>query len=90
MQIASLATSGKMNQAVRLLSDLKKSSNAGFTNAPQIAMIYASMGENDQAMRWLERAYEERLIRAFYCAPDSILSARTRALKTLCAALAYP
>jgi tetratricopeptide (TPR) repeat protein len=52
--------SGKMNEAVKLLSDLKKSSNAGFTNAPQIAMIYASMGDNEQAMRWLERAYEER------------------------------
>jgi tetratricopeptide (TPR) repeat protein len=52
--------SGKMNKAVKLLSDLKKSSNASFTNAPQIAMIYASMGDNDQAMHWLERAYEER------------------------------
>src|ERR1700732_443602 len=29
-------------------------------------------------------------IRAFYCALDSILSARIRALKTLCAALACP
>ena len=52
--------SGKINEAVKLLSDLKESSNAGFTNAPQIAMIYASMGDNDQAMHWLERAYEER------------------------------
>jgi hypothetical protein len=30
------------------------------------------------------------LIRAFYCALDSILSARTRALKSLCAVLACP
>jgi TolB-like protein/DNA-binding winged helix-turn-helix (wHTH) protein/Tfp pilus assembly protein PilF len=52
--------SGKMNEAARLLSDLKKSSNAGLANAPQIAMIYASMGDNDQAMHWLERAFEER------------------------------
>jgi hypothetical protein len=29
------------------------------------------------------------LIRAFYCALDSILSARTRALKTLCGVLAW-
>ena len=50
--------SRKMNEAVKLLSDLKKNSNAEF--APQIAMIYASMGNNDQAMHWLERAYEER------------------------------
>jgi serine/threonine-protein kinase len=52
--------SGKMNEAVKLLSDLKKSSNASFTNAPQIAMIYASMGNNEEAMNWLEKAYEER------------------------------
>src|SRR5579862_754647 len=52
--------SGKMNEAMQLLSDLKKSSNVSFTNAPQIAMIYASMRDNDQAMHWLERAYEAR------------------------------
>ena len=52
--------SGKMNEAVKLLNDLQKRSTASFTNAPQIAMIYASMGDNDQAMHWLERAYEER------------------------------
>src|SRR5580692_5826300 len=52
--------SGKMNEAVKLLSSLKKSSNTSFTNAPHISMIYASMGDNDQAMHWLEKAYEER------------------------------
>jgi TolB-like protein/DNA-binding winged helix-turn-helix (wHTH) protein/Tfp pilus assembly protein PilF len=52
--------SGKMNEAMKLLSDLEKSSNTSFTNAPHISMIYASMGDNDQAMHWLERAYEER------------------------------
>jgi len=45
---------------MKLLNDLKKSSNTSFTNAPHIAMIYASMGDNDQAMHWLERAYQER------------------------------
>jgi TolB-like protein/DNA-binding winged helix-turn-helix (wHTH) protein/Tfp pilus assembly protein PilF len=52
--------SGKRNEAVKLVSDLEKNSNASFTDAPQIAMIYASMGDNEQAMNWLERAYEER------------------------------
>ena len=52
--------SGKMNEAVKLLNDLKKSSNTSFTNAPHIAMIYSSMGDNDQAIHWLEKAYEER------------------------------
>jgi tetratricopeptide (TPR) repeat protein len=52
--------SGKMNEAMKLLSDLEKRSNADLTNAPHIAMIYASMGNNEQAMHWLEKAYEER------------------------------
>jgi len=52
--------SGKINEAAKLLSDLEKGSNTSFTNAPQIAMIYASMGDSDQAMYWLERAYKER------------------------------
>jgi TolB-like protein/DNA-binding winged helix-turn-helix (wHTH) protein len=51
--------SGKMNEAVKLLRDLENS-NASFTDAPHIAMIYAFMGDNEQAMNWLERAYQER------------------------------
>jgi hypothetical protein len=45
---------------VKLLGDLEKNSNASFSDAPQIAMIYASMGDNEQAMHWLKRAYEAR------------------------------
>jgi TolB-like protein/Tfp pilus assembly protein PilF len=52
--------SGKRNEAVKLVSDLEKNSNASFTDAPQIAMIYASMGDNERAINWLDRAYEER------------------------------
>jgi hypothetical protein len=48
-----------MNEAVKLLRDLENS-NASFTDAPHIAMIYAFMGDNEQAMNWLERAYQER------------------------------
>jgi hypothetical protein len=53
-------TSGNRNEAVKLLGDLEKNSNASFSDAPQIAMIYASMGDNEQAMHWLKRAYEAR------------------------------
>ena len=31
-----------------------------FSSAAEIALIYAGLGENDQAMTWLERAYSER------------------------------
>jgi hypothetical protein len=40
--------------------DLKKRSNPGYSNAAEIAMIYASLGDSDQAMTWLEKGFEER------------------------------
>jgi hypothetical protein len=45
---------------VKLLGDLKKRSSPGYSNASEIAVIYASLGDMDQAMNWLEKAYEER------------------------------
>ncbi len=52
--------SGKRSEAEKLLRDLKKRSNPGHSNASEIAMIYASLGDTDQAMSWLEKGYEER------------------------------
>jgi TolB-like protein/DNA-binding winged helix-turn-helix (wHTH) protein/Flp pilus assembly protein TadD len=54
------AASGKRSEAVKLLSDLKKRSKPGHSYASEIAVIYASLGETDQAMSWLEKGYEER------------------------------
>jgi TolB-like protein/DNA-binding winged helix-turn-helix (wHTH) protein/Flp pilus assembly protein TadD len=62
--IANLArayvASGKRSEAAKLLGDLKKRSNPGYSNASEIAMIYASFGDADQAMNWLEKGFEER------------------------------
>jgi tetratricopeptide (TPR) repeat protein len=62
--IASLAradaASGKRSEAVKLLSELKKHSNPGYSDASEIAVIYAALGDSDQAMNWLEKGYEER------------------------------
>jgi TolB-like protein/DNA-binding winged helix-turn-helix (wHTH) protein/Tfp pilus assembly protein PilF len=62
--IANLAradvAAGKRSEAMKLLSDLKKRSNSTYSNAAEIAMIYASLGDADQAMTWLEKGYEER------------------------------
>jgi TolB-like protein/Tfp pilus assembly protein PilF len=54
------AVSGKRSEAEKLLNDLKKRSNPGYSNASEIATIYASLGDSDQAMNWLEKGYEER------------------------------
>ena len=62
--IANLArayvVSGKRSAAAKLLSDLKKRSTPGYSHASEIAMIYASLGDTDQAINWLEKGYEER------------------------------
>jgi hypothetical protein len=36
-----------------------KSQN-GFSNAPEIALVYVGLDQKDQAMGWLEKAFEER------------------------------
>ena len=62
--IANLArayvASGRRSEAEKLLGDLKKRSNADYSNAPEIAIVYVSLGDTDQAMNWLEKGYEER------------------------------
>ena len=62
--IANLArayvASGKRSEAEKLLTDLKKRSTTGYSHASEIAVIYAALGDTDQAMTWLEKGYEER------------------------------
>jgi len=54
------AVSGRRSEAVQLLSELKKRSSPGYSNAPEIAVIYTALGDTDQAMTWLEQGYQER------------------------------
>src|ERR1700722_14942409 len=54
------ALSGRRSEAVKLLSDLKTSSTPGFSHASEIAAIYVSLGDKDEAMNWLEKGYTER------------------------------
>jgi TolB-like protein/DNA-binding winged helix-turn-helix (wHTH) protein/Flp pilus assembly protein TadD len=62
--IANLArayvASGQRSEAIKLLNDLKNRSSHGYSNGSEIATIYASLGDTDQAMNWLEKSYEER------------------------------
>jgi len=54
------AASGSRSEAEKLLSDLKKRSSPRASLASQIALVYAALGDRDQAMNWLEKGYEER------------------------------
>src|SRR5271168_2802163 len=52
--------SGKRSSAEQLLGELKKRSSPIASYAPEIAVIYAALGDKDQAMKWLEKGFEER------------------------------
>jgi tetratricopeptide (TPR) repeat protein len=53
------AAGGGRNEAVQLLGVLKKP-RGSYSNAAEIAMVYAALGDADQAMTWLDKAYSER------------------------------
>ncbi len=44
---------------MKILNEQKNRDN-GYSNPAEIALIYVGLGKNDEAMTWLERAYEER------------------------------
>jgi len=54
------ALSGQRSKAVKLLSELKARSTPGYSHASEVAAIYVSLGEMDEAMNWLEKGYAER------------------------------
>jgi TolB-like protein/DNA-binding winged helix-turn-helix (wHTH) protein/Flp pilus assembly protein TadD len=54
------ASSGRSAEAGRLLTDLQKRSNPAYSNAAEIAMVYAALGDKPRALAWLERGYNER------------------------------
>jgi TolB-like protein/DNA-binding winged helix-turn-helix (wHTH) protein/Tfp pilus assembly protein PilF len=50
------AVSNKRNEAVTILNDLKTQS---VRDSSEIALIYVGLGDKNQAMKWLGKAYEE-------------------------------
>jgi hypothetical protein len=47
-------------EAKRILAQLKEQSKTRYVAALQVALIYAALGDKDQAFIWLEKVYEER------------------------------
>jgi hypothetical protein len=52
--------SGRRDEAVAILDELKNRSKGNFSNAPEIALIYSGLDQKDQSMEWLEKGYAER------------------------------
>jgi DNA-binding winged helix-turn-helix (wHTH) protein/TolB-like protein/Flp pilus assembly protein TadD len=54
------AISGKTDQARKVLQELEGRSEQQYVPAYAIALVYAGLGENDRAINWLQKAYEDR------------------------------
>jgi TolB-like protein/DNA-binding winged helix-turn-helix (wHTH) protein/Flp pilus assembly protein TadD len=53
------ALAGRRDEAMRILADLRTRSNQGVSNATEIALIYAGLGDKTAAIAWLEKAYQQ-------------------------------
>jgi serine/threonine-protein kinase len=53
------AVSGQKSEAQTVLDELKQLSEQQYVPATSIALIYTGLDEKDQALAWLEKAYEE-------------------------------
>jgi tetratricopeptide (TPR) repeat protein len=51
---------GRKREAVKLIDELKERSGQHHISASLFSEAYIGLGKNDEAMAWLERAYEER------------------------------
>jgi TolB-like protein/DNA-binding winged helix-turn-helix (wHTH) protein/tetratricopeptide (TPR) repeat protein len=54
------AVAGKRTEAERLLDGLKAAANRRYISPYSIAVLYAGLGDKEQAFAWLNRAYEQR------------------------------
>jgi serine/threonine-protein kinase len=55
-----LAKLGKTDEARALLNELQKLSTTRFVPSGHIALIYNGLGETEEALKWLEKAYVQR------------------------------
>jgi tetratricopeptide (TPR) repeat protein len=54
------AFADRPSEARRILEELLDLSRRGYMGPTQIATIYVALGENDEALRWLEEGYRVR------------------------------
>ena len=54
------AVSGQRTEAQTVLAELHETARRKYVSPYDIAALYAGLGETEQALTWLEKAYEER------------------------------
>jgi eukaryotic-like serine/threonine-protein kinase len=68
------AVAGKVDRARSILTSLREAAAAKYVPSYWFALVYAGLGERDRALRYLERAYEERSTVLAYVLIDPRLS----------------
>jgi serine/threonine-protein kinase len=56
------AVFGNRSEAMRLLNELMSEANQKYVDPFDMATIFIGLGENDNAFKWLDKAFEERSI----------------------------
>ena len=54
------ARAGRKNDAAKIINELIQLHEQGSKRSYDIALVYCALGEKEQVLNWLERAYEER------------------------------
>ena len=54
-----LAKSGRKDEAIKILAELRERSSKQYVSPADIASIYSSLGQSDEAFRWLEQALQQ-------------------------------
>jgi TolB-like protein/Tfp pilus assembly protein PilF len=54
------ASSGNKAEAVKILEQLKELSKQRYVSAYSLAIVYLGLGDKEEALRWLEKSYQDR------------------------------
>ena len=67
------AGSGKKDEALRMLEQLKEFARQRYVSAYSFALVYAALGGKDQAFQWLEKSYQDRAFDLAFLKVDPLL-----------------
>lgn len=55
-----LAAAGNTDSALRVLAPIEQQSTHGYVPSYEVAKVHLALGHTDEAMRWLDRAFDEQ------------------------------
>jgi TolB-like protein/DNA-binding winged helix-turn-helix (wHTH) protein/Tfp pilus assembly protein PilF len=67
------AAAGRNAEALSVIDQLQKVARKSYVSSYGLAQIYAALGDKQQAMKWLQSAYDERAVWMAYLKVDPVL-----------------